>query len=133
MGASQLKKYDGLCFDSILVRLKAIIRLKILLSTIRFDSILVRLKVRLGSGSRSRIVQGFDSILVRLKGIIKSVKFTRLRKFRFHTGSIKSVTFPKSQEIFHFGFDSILVRLKVSALETEDVRFVYVSIPYWFD
>ena len=101
-----------------------------------FDSILVRLKARDSRGYRFERTTGrFDSILVRLKGGLSGYSDSVChikREFRFHTGSIKrSVTrwagLVDSVFRFHtgsikrthtlcdrlsFSFDSILVRLK---------------------
>ena len=79
------------CFDSILVRLKASVRVAI--TTVHvchcFDSILVRLKVYpLGAIKGKQRCQCFDSILVRLKVYGDFEEFERGLQFRFHTGSM---------------------------------------------
>ena len=75
-------------FDSILVRLKAALCYNRTVHGVCFDSILVRLKVDRVSCLKDIPNGGFDSILVRLKGS-DTAPTTLICWFRFHTGSIK--------------------------------------------
>ena len=63
-----------------------------------FDSILVRLKAGLVA-SRVRVALRFDSILVRLKEIFSGRTHPSMQTFRFHTGSIKRCCRFKEREL----------------------------------
>ena len=96
-----------------------------------FDSILVRLKVVQPSKMRS-VTQCFDSILVRLKVHFITVSKYCCRMFRFHTGSIKSFccrTHKSMLALFRFHTGSIK-RITIDKLRSARAP---VSIPYWFD
>ena len=141
------------CFDSILVRLKAVLANAPNVCWKCFDSILVRLKVIVSKISRrslclfrfhtgsiksqadpheSSVELCFDSILVRLKAVF-AADSTKL-SFRFDSilVRLKAVPRPPGNATI-VCFDSILVRLKDSFMDVITVYFVSVSIPYWFD
>ena len=143
-----------LCFNSILVRLKAVMRNDWGLGNRRFNSILVRLKGTQPATTKSKSHM-FQFHTGSIKRIIYPGITLNVMSFQFHTGSIKSprTDFEKSlmsKFQFHTGsiksypslvfistkipsFNSILVRLK----EKVQICFMHarfkVSIPYWFD
>ena len=96
-------------FNSILVRLKAGTENGEVCDFTGFNSILVRLKASLVS-PQSRDWRGFNSILVRLKGAGESWLEYMAYWFQFHSGTIKRHCTSRQQ-----------------------TRPTQVSIPFWYD
>ena len=87
-----------------------------------FNSILVRLKAT-APGVAVRFCGGFNSILVRLKGETGRLESRIRYSFQFHTGSIKSPLRERVKMLNALCFNSILVRLKAhySAIKILDL------------